>query len=64
MHREKKNMFFSLSDRELCERIRGGESQAFWQLAERYMSFIRAKAVRFRSGVLDEEDLGKEGVLK
>ena len=63
MHREKKNMFFSLSDRELCERIRGGESQAFWQLAERYMSFIRAKAVRFRSGVLDEEDLVQEGLL-
>ena len=27
------------------------------------MSFIRAKAVRFRSGVLDEEDLVQEGLL-
>lgn len=54
---------FSRSDRELCERIRGGDPQAFWDLAERYMLLIRAKAARYRGRALDEEDLVQEGLL-
>ena len=48
---------------ELCGRVQSGDSQAFWELAERYMAFIRGKASRYRSGLLDEEDLSQEGLL-
>lgn len=51
------------SDGELCLRIQSGDPQAFWELAERYMSLIRAKAVRLRGGALDEEELSQEGLL-
>lgn len=51
------------SDGELCTRIQNGDAQAFWELAERYMSLIRAKAVRLRGGALDEEELSQEGLL-
>ena len=51
------------SDGELCLRIQSGDPQACWELAERYRSLIRAKAVRLRGGALDEEELSQEGLL-
>lgn len=53
----------ALTDGELCLRVQAGDPNAFWQLAERYVSFIRAKAVRFQGQGLDNEDLSQEGML-
>ncbi len=52
-----------LSDGRLAELVQQGDSEAFAELTERYMSVIRAKVSPFGSGRAEREDLCQEGLL-
>ncbi len=52
-----------LSDGRLAELVRQGDSEAFAELTERYMSVIRTKVSPFSFGRAEREDLCQEGLL-
>lgn len=51
------------SDQGLAKLAAGGEPDAFVELTARYYSMIRAKASRFRSAMLETDDLCQEGLM-
>lgn len=52
-----------LTDARLAELVRQGDSEAFAELTERYMSVVRGKVSPFSSGRAEREDLCQEGLL-
>lgn len=52
-----------LTDSQLAAMTDGGDPNAFVELTARYLSLIRAKAARFRSTMLEADDLCQEGLM-
>lgn len=52
-----------MPDGRLAELVKQGDSEAFAELTERYMSVIRTKVSPFSSGRAEREDLCQEGLL-
>lgn len=55
--------YAKLTDNALVELVRQGDSDAFVELSNRYMSLVRAKAASFHSFALEADDLWQEGLL-
>lgn len=53
----------SLADVRLAALVKGGSSEAFAELTERYIGTIRAKVLPFRAGGVETDDLCQEGLL-
>lgn len=51
------------TDVRLASLVNGGDSYAFVELTARYLSLIKAKAARFRSAMLEADDLCQEGLM-
>ncbi|HEX2925765.1 MAG TPA: sigma-70 family RNA polymerase sigma factor [Ruminiclostridium sp.] len=51
------------SDDQLAGLVSDNDSNAFVELAARYFSLIKGKAARYRSSMLDLEDLCQEGLM-
>ncbi len=51
------------SDEQLAGLVNGNNSNAFVELAARYLSLIKGKAARYRSSMLDTDDLYQEGLM-
>ena len=54
--------FSSQTDAELAQLVCAGDTDAFAELAARYLSFIRWRAESFRTVSLETEDLCQEGL--
>ena len=51
------------TDGQLASLVSGGNSYAFVELTARYLSLVKAKAARFRSAMLETDDLCQEGLM-
>lgn len=51
------------TDSQLARLAGGGNSDAFMELAVRYLPLIRARAERFRGAMLETDDLCQEGLM-
>ncbi len=51
------------TDGQLANLVSGGDSNAFVELTARYLSLVKAKAARFRSPMLEMDDLCQEGLM-
>ena len=52
----------SCTDAQLAQLVQAGETEAFAELASRYLPLIRWKAGRIEAGPLEAEDLWQEGL--
>ncbi len=51
------------TDGQLASLVNNGNSSAFVELTARYLSLVKAKASRFRSTMLETDDLCQEGLM-
>ena len=63
MSDERNRWLSGCGDGQLAELIKGGDSEAFAELTERYIPMVRAKVSPFRTGGMETEDLCQEGLL-
>ena len=63
MSKQKTAEFSAFADGQLAALVRGGSSEAFAELTDRYIGMIRAKVAPFRAGGVETDDLCQEGLL-
>lgn len=53
----------SFTDTQLAGLVKSSDSNAFVELAARYLSFVKVKAACYRSAMLEADDLCQEGLM-